>query len=43
MRQIDAQVRYYMHLDPDSLTDTEWALRVNELKWIREKEAESYR
>ncbi len=32
-----------MHLDPDSLTDTEWALRVNELKWIREKEAESYR
>ncbi len=28
-----------MHTDPDSLTDEEWAMRVNELKWIREEEA----
>ncbi len=32
-----------MHTDPDSLTDEEWALRVNELKWIREQEAEAAR
>jgi hypothetical protein len=28
-----------MHTDPASLTDTEWAMRVNELKWIRAQEA----
>ncbi|WP_418450187.1 hypothetical protein [Alistipes sp.] len=38
---LDAQLRYYMHVDPDSLTDEEWAMRVNELKWIRGKEAEA--
>jgi len=36
----NAQLRYYMHIaDPDSLTDEEWAARLQELKWIREKEA----
>lgn len=30
-----------MHIDPDSLTDEEWAMRVNELRWIREEEAEA--
>lgn len=35
---LDAQLRYYMHLDPDSLDDQEWAMRVNELKWIRKQE-----
>jgi hypothetical protein len=30
-----------MHTDPDSLTDEEWAMRVNELKWIREEEAKA--
>lgn len=30
-----------MHLDPDSLTDQEWAMRVNELEWIRKMEAET--
>jgi hypothetical protein len=29
-----------MHIaDPDSLTDEEWAMRYNELVWIRNKEA----
>nr|DAP70182.1 MAG TPA: hypothetical protein [Caudoviricetes sp.] len=32
-----------MHIDPDSLTNMEWAMRVNELMWIREKEAEAYK
>lgn len=41
MRILDAQLRYYLHLDPDSLTDTEWAMRVNELRYIRRKEAEA--
>jgi len=30
-----------MHLDPDSLSDLEWAMRVNELKWIRDEEAKA--
>ena len=30
-----------MHIDPDGLSDTEWAMRVEELKWIRKKEAEA--
>nr|DAL75142.1 MAG TPA: hypothetical protein [Caudoviricetes sp.] len=30
-----------MHTDPDSLSDEEWAMRVNELKWIREQEAKT--
>jgi hypothetical protein len=31
-----------MHIaDPDSLSDEEWAMRVKELEWIREKEAEA--
>ncbi len=30
-----------MHIDPDSLTDTEWAMRVNELNWVRKEEAKA--
>lgn len=30
-----------MHVEPDSLNDSEWAMRVNELQWIREQEAEA--
>jgi len=31
-----------MHIaDPDSLTDEEWAARLQELRYIREKEAEA--
>lgn len=38
---LDAQLRYYMHVDPDSLDDEQWAMRVNELRWIRDKEGEA--
>lgn len=39
MRISNAQLRYYFHIqDPDALSDEEWAMRVNELKWIRESE-----
>jgi hypothetical protein len=31
-----------MHIaDPDSLTDEEWAARLQELKWIRESESKT--
>jgi hypothetical protein len=31
-----------MHIaDPDSLSDLEWAMRVKELKFIREEEAKA--
>jgi len=34
-------LRYYYHINnPDALSDIEWAMRVRELEWIREKEAE---
>nr|DAP86978.1 MAG TPA: hypothetical protein [Caudoviricetes sp.] len=30
-----------MHIaNPDALTDTEWAMRVKELEWLRQKEKE---
>ena len=34
-------LRYYFHIDPDSLDDETWAMRVNELKWVREEEAKA--
>lgn len=44
MRIANAQLRYYMHIsDPDSLSDEEWAMVYNELKYIRKKEAESFK
>lgn len=43
VRKLDTQLRYYLHIDPDSLTDWEWAMRVNELMWIRKQEAEAAR
>lgn len=34
------QLSYYMYLaDPDSLSNEEWAMRYEELEWIRRKEA----
>lgn len=42
-RKLDAQLRYYMHVDPDVLTDEEWAMRVNELRWLREEEAKQFK
>ncbi|WP_159430208.1 hypothetical protein [Cruoricaptor ignavus] len=41
IRMLDAQLRFYMHIDPDLLTDREWAMRVRELQWLREKEAQA--
>ncbi|MBS1745754.1 MAG: hypothetical protein JST21_06265 [Bacteroidetes bacterium] len=40
IRISNAQLRYYMHIqDPDTLSDEEWAMRLQELKWIRDKES----
>nr|DAK82632.1 MAG TPA: hypothetical protein [Caudoviricetes sp.] len=33
-----------MHIaNPDTLSDTQWAMRVKELEWLRQKEAEQYK
>lgn len=34
-------MRYYLHLDPDSLSDEEWAHTYRYLREIREMEAKS--
>lgn len=39
IRILDAQLRYFFHIDPDLLNDEQWAMRVQELNWIREQEA----
>jgi len=39
LRIANAMIRYYFHLDPDILSDEEWAMRYNELIWVRKKEA----
>ena len=39
MVQADCQLRYYLHLDPDSLDDMEWALAIKALEKIRNDEA----
>ncbi len=36
---MNASLIYYMHIDPDTLTDEEWAARVKELEWLRKTEA----
>lgn len=41
MRQLDAQLRYYFHLDPDTLDEYTWVQRVKELEWVRSKEAKA--
>jgi hypothetical protein len=40
MVQIDYALRYYLHIDPDGLTDEEWAMAIGSLKRIRKQEAE---
>ena len=40
-RRLDARLRYYGHTEPDTLTDEERAVRVNELKYSRAEEAEA--
>ena len=40
IRQADAQLRYYMHIErPEDLSDEEWAMRV----WVRKEEAKANR
>ena len=39
MVQADCQLRYYLHLDPDTLDDMEWAVAINALEKIRKDEA----
>jgi len=44
MRLIDSMLRYYYglsHDQVDMLTDQEWAEHFADLKWLRQKEAES--
>lgn len=41
IRKINIQLRYYLRIDPDSLTDKEWADRFQELVWIRQEEAKA--
>jgi hypothetical protein len=37
--QIDYALRYYLHIDPDRLTDEEWAIAIKALQRIRDMEA----
>ena len=40
IRQVNAELRYYMHIaSPDLLSDEEWARAFHDLVWIREQEA----
>ncbi len=38
---MDAQLRYYFHIDPDSLSDAQWVRMIKELEWIRREEAKA--
>ncbi|WP_281233506.1 hypothetical protein [Flavobacterium gelatinilyticum] len=42
MRIANAQLRYYMHLNPDDLTDEEWAMRYAELEYLRKSERNTF-
>lgn len=39
VRQIDALLRFYFAVDPDTLDDNEWAARWNELKFALDYDA----
>lgn len=39
MVKVDYELRYYLHLDPDSLSDMEWAIATKALEKIRTDEA----
>jgi len=41
IRQVNAQLRYYLHINPDELTDEQWAYAWKDLEWIREQEAKA--
>lgn len=38
-----AQLRYYMHIEPDNLSDEDFVARFCELEYIRRKEKEANR
>jgi hypothetical protein len=38
-RKTNALLRYYLHIDPYALDLRTWAMRVIELQWVREEEA----
>jgi hypothetical protein len=40
VRQVDALIRYHLHVDPGSLTDEQWAMLYNDLIWVKRKERE---
>lgn len=35
----DTMLRYYLHVDPDTLSDQQWVTMIAQLKHIRESEA----
>ena len=37
----DTLLRYYLHIDPDTLSDGEWAQTIAQLADIRKREAEA--
>ena len=37
---MNASLIYFMGVNPDQLSDEEWAARVKELEYLRKKEAE---
>jgi hypothetical protein len=44
LRLVDAMIRYYYGITQEAverLTDDEWAQHFADLKWLRQKEAES--
>lgn len=43
IRKVDAQLRYYFHIDPDTLSDDEWIERYEELVWIRKEESKAFK
>ncbi len=42
LRQTNISLRYYLNIDPYTLTEQEWAMRVVELRWIRLEENKQY-
>lgn len=41
IRHFDAAIEYYLGIDPDKLTDEQWAEKAQNLYWIRQQEAKS--
>jgi hypothetical protein len=42
IRLANAHLRYYYHIqEPDKLSDEDWCMRLQELKYLRSKEADN--